>query len=102
LNNESRDASEALDEDDVRVDRADLFFELSLAVRGDLPAEHDQVNVLHIESGADIREVIGRRGFVAEGAEAGEGVVEDELALADQQYAPLGGIAPHISSSLLG
>jgi hypothetical protein len=67
-----------------RVDGADLFSELSLEVRRDLSAEHDQVDFSWVEPCRDVGEVVGRFGLVAEVAEAGERAVEDELALADQ------------------
>jgi hypothetical protein len=42
IDDQAWDADQSLDEDDARVDGADLFAQLSLAVRGDLSAEHDQ------------------------------------------------------------
>jgi hypothetical protein len=38
-----------LDEDDARVDGADLFFELGPAVRGDLCPQDDEVDSCHVE-----------------------------------------------------
>jgi hypothetical protein len=45
VDNQARDARKSLDEDHPRVDGADLFSQLSLAVRRDLPAEDDQVDL---------------------------------------------------------
>ena len=45
VDDEAWDAGQALDENDPRVDGADLFRQLSLAVRGYLSAEHDQVDL---------------------------------------------------------
>src|SRR5581483_1427157 len=88
---QARDAGQALDEDDPRVDVADLFPQLRLAVRGDLTAEHDQVERPRIEPFRDVAEVVRALCRVAEAAETGDGFVEDELAPADQQDAALGG-----------
>jgi hypothetical protein len=55
-----------------------------------LPAQRDQVDVGDIEPAGDIaEEVVRPLGGVAEVAQGGDGVVEDTLARADQQNAPL-------------
>jgi hypothetical protein len=68
---------------------------LSSALRsgGDLSAEDDQVDLFRLEPAGDVGEVVGRLSLVAEVAEAGDRLVEDELALADQQHAALGVVA---------
>lgn len=53
-------AGQSLDEDDPRLDCADLFSQLTLAVRRDLSAEDDQVDLFHIEPAGDVGEVVGR------------------------------------------
>ena len=68
---------------------------------GDLSAEHNQVDRSYVEPACDVAEVVGRLGCVAEVSEAGEGVVEDELALADQQHAPLCVVGCHVSAFLV-
>ena len=77
---------------------APISSELSLAVWGDLSAEDDQVDLFHIEPAGDVGEVVGRLSLVTEVAEAGNRLVEDELALADQQHAALGVVGCHVSS----
>jgi len=76
-------ASQPLDEDHLRVDRSDLFCELGLAVRRDLSPEHHKVDLVGVEPAGDVAEVVGGAGLVAEVAQPCDGVVEDELALAD-------------------
>ena len=91
-----------MDEDDARVDGADLLFEFGLAVRGDLCAQHDQVDLCDIELAGDVAEVVCRQGGVAEVAQASDGVVEDTLALAEHQDASLRVVGCHGSSCFLG
>jgi hypothetical protein len=98
IDDQAWDAGQSVDEDDARVDGGDLFAQLSLAVRGDLSAEHDHVDRSSVEACGYVGEVVGRFGPVAEVAEAGERVVEDEFALADQQYAPLGVVGCDVGS----
>jgi hypothetical protein len=98
VDDEPRDAGQSLDEDDPRVDRPDLSSQLSLAVQGDLSAEDDQVDPFQIEAAGDVGEVVGRLGLVTEVAEAGDRLVEDESALANQQHAALGVVGCHVSS----
>src|SRR5262249_46349546 len=76
----------------------DLFSQLGLAVGRDLPAEHDQVERSRVEPAGDVAEVVGRLDVVAELAQASRRVVENKLALADQQHAELGIVAAHLSS----
>jgi hypothetical protein len=72
---------------------------LSSAFRsGNLSAEDDQVDLVHIEAARDIGEVVGRLDPVTEVAQARDGFVEDELALADQQHAALGAVGDHVGS----
>jgi hypothetical protein len=47
-----------------------------------------------------VGEVVGRLSLLTEVAQAGDRVVEDELALANQQRAPLGVVGCHVSSSV--
>jgi hypothetical protein len=101
VDDEAWDAGQSMDEDDPRVDGGDLLPQLFLAVRGYLSAEDDQVDLIHIEAAGDVAEVVGRLSLVVEAAEAGDRLVEDELALADQQHAPLGVVARHVSSLML-
>jgi hypothetical protein len=98
IDDQPRDPGQSLDEDDAGIDGADLFSELSLEVRRDRSAEHDQVNFSRVEPCRHVGKVVGPFGLVAEVAEAGERVVEDELALADQQYALLGVVGCHVGS----
>jgi hypothetical protein len=63
-----------------------------------LSAEDDQVELFHVEPAGDVGEVVGRLGLVTQVAEAGDGSVEDELALADQQHPSPGVFGGHVSS----
>jgi hypothetical protein len=60
-------------------------------LRWNLSAEDDHVEVSWVEAIGDVAEVVRRFRLVTETAEKAHRVVEDELALADQQYAPAAG-----------
>src|SRR5262249_32601443 len=92
------DAGQSLDEDDPRVDGADLFSQLRLALRGNLSAEDDQVELFDIEAAGDVGEVVGALSAVTKFAEAGDRFVEDELALAEQQHVAVGVVGSHVGS----
>lgn len=72
------DAGHSFQEDDARVDGADPRFDRGLAVRGDLPTEHDEVDFRDIELPGDIgEEVVASLRGVATISQGGDGAVED-------------------------
>jgi hypothetical protein len=98
VDDQAGDAGQAFDGDDVRVDRADLLGELGFALRGDLSAEHDEVDVLDVVAAGDVGEVVCCLGGVAEVAQADDRVVDDQLAAAEHENAAVCVVGRHVSS----
>jgi hypothetical protein len=101
VDDQAGDAGQALDEDALWVDRADLLPELGFVGRGDLSAEYDHVDVFDVVAAGDVSEVVCRLGGVAELMETGDRVVDDELAAAEYENAAVCVVGCHVSSCVV-
>lgn len=90
VDDEAWDSRQALDEDQARIERAELCPQLSLTVGRNLAAKDHDVELDRVESLRDVVEVVRGADLIAEPTEMIAGVAEHTLALPDEKHSAPG------------